>query len=64
MCLMCENNRKCGIVILIIGLLYLIKDYGLFDVSWWKLSWYTVIFLAIGLGLSCPCKLPKIKKKK
>lgn len=62
MCLMCENNKKCGIVILIIGLLYLVKDYGFFDVSWWKVSWYTLLFLAIGLSICCPCKLPRKKK--
>lgn len=44
------SKKTCGIVILVVGLLYLASD--LKWISWWTLNWYTVAFLMVGL-----CKL-------
>ncbi|MBT7902255.1 hypothetical protein HN587_00175 [Candidatus Woesearchaeota archaeon] len=50
----CETKKDCkchcfgwGILILVLGLLFLAKDYGL--VSWFKPSWWSVVFVLAGL---------------
>ncbi len=35
-------------IVLIIGILYLIKDILAWD-YWWSLSWWTVAFIIVGL---------------
>lgn len=46
----CES--KCwmwkGVVILVVGLLYLLDDYG-YGFMWWQVSWYTALFVLMGL---------------
>ena len=45
--------KKCGMwlhwVVLIIGILFLIKDIMNWT-YWWSLNWYTAAFLIIGLA--------------
>ncbi|MBU1198718.1 MAG: hypothetical protein KKF46_01560 [Nanoarchaeota archaeon] len=36
-------------VVLIVGILYLIKDIINWS-DWWSLSWWTFLFLILGLG--------------
>jgi len=36
-------------VVLIIGILYLIKDIMNWG-YWWSLNWYTALFIILGLG--------------
>ena len=48
----CESQKGCccfgwGLAVLIIGLLFVAKDYGL--VNWFKFSWWTVVFVLLGL---------------
>jgi len=44
---------KCPVwlswVVLIIGILYLIKDIMAWT-EWWSLNWYTAMFILLGLG--------------
>ncbi len=44
----CPNHKRWGLIILLIGLIYLIQDYT-GGPLWWRLNWYTVVFLLIGL---------------
>jgi hypothetical protein len=37
-------------VILVLGLLYLIKDIMYWGSYWWDLNWWTAAFIIIGLG--------------
>jgi hypothetical protein len=36
-----------GWVMLVVGILYLLSDLG--AVSWWNFSWYTVLFILMGI---------------
>ena len=62
---LCE---KCisitGVVLLIVGILFLLKDVGLWN--FWNLNWWTVGFLLLGIGYlgtkACPaCKDLRMK---
>lgn len=62
----CENCSKGGaILILVVGILFLLKDVNIFD---WGISWYTAAFLIVGLGhlgmASCKSCQAVMKKKK
>ena len=37
-------------VILLAGILYLLQDWGVAAVSFWKFQWYTVAFVLVGLA--------------
>ena len=43
----CPNHKRWGLIALLIGLIYLIQDYT-GGPAFWRLSWYTVVFLLIG----------------
>ena len=64
----CEKCTKIsGILLLVIGVLFLLKDIGVW--TFWNLSWVTVLVLLAGLvGLAsggCPdCKEARSGKKK
>ncbi len=47
----CPNHRGWGLIILLVGLLFLIKDYTGGPVLW-RVSWYTVLFLILGLTMA------------
>ena len=47
----CLCSPCWGLIIVIVGILYLLVDYGL--ISWWKLSWWTSSFIIIGIMMSC-----------
>ena len=46
----------CGISMVVAGALYLLRDLNV--ITWWNVSWYTVVFLLMGVGTlamrSCP----------
>lgn len=42
-----HNCRTWGWVFLVIGILYLLRDFG--GVRWWGISWWTVLFILTGL---------------
>ena len=54
------NKMLWGIVLIIIGLLYLLVDLGVWD--FWGISWWTVAFLFMGLMKLCPHKAMEMKK--
>lgn len=65
MCMCNKCKGLMGILLLVAGILYLLTDYGV--MVWWKLNWWTFVFLLVGLGAffssGCPeCK--KLNKKK
>lgn len=37
-------------VILVVGVIYLLQDWGVSAVSFWKFNWWTVAFVLAGLG--------------
>ncbi len=39
--------KVCGWIILVIGFLFLLQDTGRW--AFWNLSWYTVVFLLVGI---------------
>ncbi len=41
-----------GIVILIVGLLFLVENYGV-DISWWRVEPWTAVFILFGLSYLC-----------
>jgi hypothetical protein len=58
-------SKMCGWLFLIIGILYLLSDLG--AISWWNFSWYTAVFVLMGLGWigksSCKDCQSMMKKK-
>ena len=64
-CKKCQG--ACGISMAAAGVLYLLSDLGV--ISWWKVQWYTVLFLLVGIGTlamrSCPdCQAIMTGKRK
>ena len=46
-CYCCGDSKGLGWVIFIVGVLYLLTDLGW--MSWWNISWWTILFLIYGL---------------
>jgi hypothetical protein len=49
----CFCSPCWGLIIVIIGILYLLVDYGI--VTWFRLSWWTTAFILLGIMMTC-CK--------
>lgn len=49
------DGHKCfGWLVLLVGILFLIKDYAPASMTWWKVSvWPTAIFILIGVWKLC-----------
>ncbi|MBT5022916.1 hypothetical protein HOK51_06930 [Candidatus Woesearchaeota archaeon] len=48
----CCEHKHCncfgwGLVILILGILFVAKDYGM--LTWFKFSWWSIVFVLMGL---------------
>lgn len=61
------HKCKCfTITILVLGVLFLLQDLAVW--SFWNISWYTAIFILVGLHTFCKCDdncFPTdVKKKK
>ena len=56
MCGCKKCSMMCGVLVLVAGVLYLLTDLGY--VNWWKLQWYTVLFLLWGVGSVAMTKCP------
>jgi hypothetical protein len=52
-CGKCNCMRVLGWVMLVIGVLYLLSDLGLFTWFGATFSWFTVVFILAGLKLLC-----------
>jgi len=60
-------NSLCGVLVLIAGVLFLLRDLNIWD--FWNVQWFTVVFLLWGFGSmagnSCPeCVAIRTGKKK
>jgi predicted ferric reductase len=49
----CPHHKAFGWVILILGVLFLLRDFNVW--SFWNISWWTAAFILIGLGGFCKC---------
>jgi len=50
----CPHHSWFAWIFLIVGILYLLQDLAV--ISFWNwLSWYTVLFILLGLGMMCKC---------
>ncbi|RMF55978.1 hypothetical protein D6745_00645 [Candidatus Woesearchaeota archaeon] len=59
MCLCEKCTKTCGVVFLIVGILFLLKDFGIWD--FWNINWWTAVFLILGLGAFCSTGCPECK---
>ena len=65
-----EHKKYFGVALLVLGVLFLLQDLGKWD--FWGLSWYTALFLLVGIkvvvhALTCNgdcCGSSKNGKKK
>ena len=65
MCMCHKCMATTGILLLIIGILFLLVDVGVW--AFWNLQWYTVVFLLFGLitlvsGSCKDCRAVRRKK--
>ena len=54
-----------GWIILIVGVLFLLVDFGIW--SFWGIQWWTALFILVGLSYVCKsgyCPTCKVKSKK
>jgi len=67
---MMQTCKKCGMMggmmFLVLGILFLLQDLAIWD--FWGISWYTALFLLVGVihfaTSKCPdCQAMKDKKK-
>jgi len=59
---MCKKCCKIsGILILVAGVLFLLQDRAIWD--FWGLSWYTVLFIIIGVTCFATTKCPECNVK-
>ena len=58
---MCDKCVKLwGVIILILGILFLLVDVGTWD--FWGISWWTALFVIMGLGHLCSSGCAACKK--
>lgn len=38
-----------GWLVLVVGILFLLADYGVSWMAWWKLGWFTTVLILLGL---------------
>tara|TARA_Y100000031_G_C8164127_1_gene358464 strand:+ start:555 stop:746 length:192 start_codon:yes stop_codon:yes gene_type:complete len=57
----CEKCKKCcGIIFLVLGILFLLGDLGVWN--FWNISWWTALFVVMGLGGLAAAGCPMCKK--
>ena len=49
----CPHHKTYGWILLIVGVLFLIRDFG--GWAFWNIQWYTILFILIGMGGFCGC---------
>ncbi|MEK6932246.1 MAG: hypothetical protein AABW56_00430 [Nanoarchaeota archaeon] len=49
----CMHHKVFGWVLLIVGILFLLRDFGAWN--FWNIQWYSVAFVLVGLGAGCKC---------
>jgi hypothetical protein len=57
---MCDKCKKMGgIVLLVLGLLFLLQDLGVW--GFWDISWYTALFILVGAAKLCSGACPECR---
>ena len=52
----CSHHKTFGWVILVIGVLFLLRDFGVGGIlGLWDIQWWTVAFVLVGLAALCAC---------
>ena len=51
MCGCKKCNMMNGLLLLVVGILFLLKDLGQW--TFWNISWWTIVFLLMGVGGLC-----------
>jgi len=59
--------KICGWTFLVLGILFMLQDFGIW--YFWNISWWTALFVVMGIGslasVKCPdCQAIKSPKKK
>ena len=49
----CPHHKTFGWIFLIAGIVFLLRDWGIWD--FWNIQWWTVLFIFIGLSAFCKC---------
>lgn len=49
----CSHHNIFGWVVLIIGVLFLLRDLNVWN--FFNIQWWTVLFILIGIGAMCKC---------
>lgn len=44
----------CGVIFLVLGLLFLLRDLGMWH--FWNVQWWTALFLVLGVASLCKSK--------
>jgi len=52
-------SRICGWLFLIVGILFLLVDFGVWGFSFWGIQWWTALFVLLGLGCIGYAKCPE-----
>ncbi|MFO8016390.1 MAG: hypothetical protein R6U32_04770 [Candidatus Woesearchaeota archaeon] len=58
---MCHGKAVWGGIVLVLGILLLLKDTGVWD--FWNITPWTLVFLVVGLAVLLKSKESKKKKK-
>jgi|TARA_B100001964_G_C14151532_1_gene562293 hypothetical protein len=54
---MCKKCKKiCGVLLLIGGILFLLRDLGVWN--FWNIQWWTFLFIVLGIGKVAGGKCP------
>jgi len=52
--MMCPKCRKItGWLFLVVGLVFLLRDLGVWSFNFWGIQWYTAVFVIWGLTKVC-----------
>ncbi len=67
MCMCKKCMLLCGLILLILGILFLLVDLKVW--SFWGIQWWSALFVVFGVGLiastKCPdCQSVRVEKKK
>jgi len=49
--------QVCGILLLILGILFLLQDLEIWN--FWNINWYTALFILVGVGKLAMSKCPE-----
>lgn len=67
MCVCKKCMLMCGLIFLVLGIIFLLVDFGVW--SFWGIQWWSALFVIMGIGAlasaGCPeCQAVRGEKKK